>query len=162
MCQKQSSRKRWAMKNCLSLTLESHRRADHRSVDDVVPFKSGSAGALRKIRRQGTESKVTIDGDAMDHTERPVVGGKGLPGALAAGSKPTKVAAELNVLARRQLVLPPCANEGIDPVDATGFRKRATSSYRKTAWTAYGQGCRQISRDIYVLVPPACSSQNIE
>ena len=59
-------------------------------------------------------------------------------------------------------MLHPCANERIDPVDATGFRKRMTSAYRETAWTAYGQGCRQISRDIYVLVPPTCSSKNIE
>ena len=98
----------------------------------------------------------------MDHTERPIVGGNGLPGELAARTKATKVAADLDLLARSQLVLHPCANEGIDPIDATGFRDRATSAYRETVWTANGQGCRQISRDIYVLVPPACAGKNIE
>jgi hypothetical protein len=54
---------------------------------------------------------------------------------LATRTKATKVAADLDLLTRRQLVLHPRANEGIDPIDATGFRNRAISPYGDTART---------------------------
>ena len=62
-----------------AMTLEPHGRAYHRSVYDVVPFEFGSTRTLRKVCRQSTKSNVAIDRDAVDLTERRVVGGNCLP-----------------------------------------------------------------------------------
>src|SRR5215510_12827019 len=109
------------------MTLEPHGRADHRTVYDVVPFKSGSAGALRKICRQSTKSNVAIDRDTVDLTERRVVGGNCLPRKLTTGAEATNVATEHELLPSRQLLPKTRADKRVDPIDGAGFRNRATS-----------------------------------
>jgi len=54
---------------------------------------------------------------------------------LAAGAEATNIAAELDRLARRQLLPYARPDERIDPIDTTGFRKRAASGYRDIAGT---------------------------
>ena len=59
--------------------LEPHGRAYHRPVDDVVEFEFGCAGTLRIVHVQRSKAHVAIDRDAVDLTERRVVGGDCLP-----------------------------------------------------------------------------------
>jgi len=81
---------------------------------------------------------------------------------LAAGAEATNIAAELDRLARRQLLPYARPDERIDPIDTTGFRKRAASGYRDIAGTPQRQRRRQVRGDIYVLVPPACAGKKVE
>src|SRR5262249_27831930 len=111
---------------------------------------------------QGPESKVTIDRYAVGHTKQPVVAGNGLPRKLATRAKAPNVATDLDGLVRTELLQHSCANERVDPIDAARFPNPAISPYRETARATKRYGRCQISRDIYVLVPPACASKNVE
>jgi len=100
--------------------LEPQGRAYHRSVYDVVEYEFGCTGTLRIVCRQGAKSNVAIDRNAVGHTEQPVVGANCLPCELATSAEAANVAAEYDLLARRQLMPHASTDERIDPIDGAG------------------------------------------
>ena len=98
----------------------------------------------------------------MDLTKGRVVGGNCLPRKLTTGAEATNVATEHELLPSRQLLPKTRPDKRVDPIDGAGFRNGATSGYGETEGAVKRHGARQVSRDIYVLVPIACAGKKIE